>query len=113
MKLLQGHGINDMKNIKGIGKTKCYITWKHMLERCYSSKYHKTQPTYIGCRVCDDWKTLSKFKQWFDINYVEGFQLDKDIIDQTNKEYSPTNCMFVPKSINIWLYLILAFKVWK
>lgn len=61
----------------------------------------KNKPTYEGCTVCDEWLYFSNFKKWFDENYIEGFQLDKDIIIRGNKVYSPQTCCFVPKEINI------------
>lgn len=87
--------------VDGVSKqTKCYITWKDMIRRCYSSKYHERQPTYIGCEVCDEWKDFDVFFSWFEGNYKEGFALDKDILVQGNKVYSPTTCVFVPQYIN-------------
>jgi hypothetical protein len=50
--------------------------------------------------VSKDWKTLSKFKEWYDNNYVEGWHLDKDILVKGSKLYSPETCCFVPEEIN-------------
>lgn len=77
-----------------------YQKWTSMIKRCYSSKYQARQPTYIGCTVCDDWLTFSNFAKWFDLNNVDGWELDKDIIKMGNKVYCPSLCIFVPKSIN-------------
>lgn len=74
-----------------------------MLERCYDQKYHQKEPTYIGCSVCGEWKYFSNFKRWFDENYIEGYQLDKDILVKGNKIYSPETCCFVPQEINYLL----------
>jgi hypothetical protein len=92
-----GFGVNDMLNTRG---EKFYNTWISMLKRCYDAKFHKKNPTYMGCYVCDEWKYLSKFKKWFDANYIGGYELDKDILIQGNKVYSPDTCCFVPRSIN-------------
>ena len=35
--------------------TRVYKSWKSMLQRCYDSKYHERQPTYIDCEVCNEW----------------------------------------------------------
>lgn len=47
------------------------------------------------------WKYLSNFKKWYDEHYVEGWHLDKDILMQGNKFYSPETCCFVPFEINV------------
>ena len=87
-----------------------YKTWLHMLERCYSEKYHKRQPSYVGCLVCDDWLTLSNFVR--DFKLIDGYDeekflsgelcLDKDIKSNgVNKKYSLENCMLVSKTENV------------
>lgn len=85
--------------------TKCYVTWYDMLRRCYDEKYHKGKPTYIGCRVCDEWLCYQNFAEWYYNNYYEInneiMHLDKDILHKGNKIYSPENCVFVPNNINI------------
>ena len=52
------------------------------------------------CKVCDEWLTYSNFEKWFNKNYKEGQQLDKDILFEGNKLYSPETCCFVPSDIN-------------
>lgn len=100
-KLVCGIGINDsFYNVYSYGKRdRSYVCWKSMLERCYL----KSDSHYFGCSVCKEWLYYSNFKKWFDENYVEGYQLDKDILIVGNKEYSPTACVFVPKNINVLL----------
>ena len=101
-KLVYGVGINDLAEpVKINGSNlKFYNTWVHMLERCYSEKSLSKYPTYHGCSVCDDWLSLSTFKIWFLANYRDGMALDKDILVQGNKVYSPETCRFVPHYIN-------------
>ena len=77
-----------------------YICWHAMVSRCNSSKVHQKQPTYKDCEVCEEWRKLSSFKEWFDKHYVEGWALDKDILVKGNKVYSPETCCFVPQEIN-------------
>lgn len=97
-----GVGINDSQvPIKRNGKhIDSYSFWKRMLERCYSNKWHEKYPTYIKCTVCDEWKRFSSFNTWFNEHYIEGYDLDKDILVQGNKLYSPNTCCFVPHRIN-------------
>jgi hypothetical protein len=99
-KLVYGIGYNDL-TIKG--NEEAYSKWKDMLGRCYSLIYQSKQPTYIGCSVCDEWLTFSKFKEWFSANNRLGMQLDKDILIRGNKIYGPEYCRFVPRQINTLL----------
>jgi len=81
-----------------------YVKWVNMLTRCYSEAFHKVQPNYIGCTVCEEWHNYSNFKKWCEENYYsvddEKMELDKDILKKRNKMYSPETCIFVPKSVN-------------
>lgn len=62
----------------------------------YTDKY----PTYIDCSVCTDWLEFQNFAKWFSENYIEGYQLDKDILKKGNKIYAPEFCVFIPQEIN-------------
>lgn len=105
-KLVYGVGVNDadyvvQPTIKG-RRTFCpfYKAWQNMLKRCYSEKYQKTHPTYIGCSVTTEWLTFSTFRFWMEAQQWLGRVLDKDILDQNNKTYGPTTCMFIAREIN-------------
>lgn len=101
-KILFGIGVNDYEypiQSNGVMLTS-YAKWKSMLQRCYSEKYVNRRKCYVGCSVCDEWLRFSNFKRWFDKNYVEGYYLDKDILVNGNKVYSPETCCFVPHEIN-------------
>ncbi|WZW26973.1 hypothetical protein [Vibrio phage TCU_VP02_YC] len=97
MKKVCGVGINDIKNSN---KQKFKRVWASMLERAYSTIWASKHPTYNNVTVCDDWHVLSSFKTWFDMHYVDGWQLDKDLIDPDSKIYSPETCAFVPQYLN-------------
>lgn len=115
-KLVQGIGYNDanyavhkfqyMGFENGKSKTKriwsCpfYVKWAGLMERCNPVKQATILHTYLGVTVCEDWKTFSKFKSWMQEQQWEGLQLDKDILIQGNKIYSPETCVFVPSYIN-------------
>lgn len=98
-----------MRKVCGVGicdvigsDTKCpiYDRWKTMLRRCYSEKFIARNPTYTDCTVCDEWLTFSNFKQWMEAQDWKGKDLDKDLLVQGNKVYSPSTCMFVSHDIN-------------
>lgn len=98
--LVCGVGIND---INGAESSIAWRRWSSMLTRCYGNDYYNRRPTYIGCTVCKEWLTFSNFKKWFDKNYREGYHLDKDILSQGAKIYSPETCCFIPHDINTLL----------
>ncbi len=115
-KLVYGAGINDadyaVRKTETIGyvdgKRKgkpvwaChyYRIWADMLKRCYSAKYQERRPTYAGCRVSSEWLTFSNFKTWMVAQAWEGKQLDKDLLIDGNKLYSPDTCVFVTQAVN-------------
>lgn len=97
-RLVRGIGIYDSDE-RVLGN-KCYLVWASMLERCNSERWKRLYPTYADCSVCEEWKTYSRFKEWFDENYIEGYDLDKDLFSQGSKIYSPQTCVFLPPEIN-------------
>ena len=80
--------------------TASYLVWRMMILRCYSEKEFLKRPTYKEVTVCEEWQNFQNFAQWFENNYIEGFELDKDILFKGNKIYSPETCCFVPSEIN-------------
>ena len=109
--IVQGVGINNADysiyksekiNGKWVRVWTCpyYQKWKSMLHRCYSENYHKKKPTYIGCSVCNDWLLFSNFKLWMENQDWKGKQLDKDILVDGNKIYSPETCVFLHHKVN-------------
>lgn len=96
-KMVHGVGINDTY---GLSNKKAHKLWLGMFERCYSKPQKERRATYDGCFVCEEWKYFSNFLKWFNEHYVDGWQLDKDILVKGNKEYGPKTCCFVPQEIN-------------
>lgn len=76
-----------------------YKAWRAMISRCNDLTLHKRQPSYKGTTVCVEWLTFSNFYSWWEENYVEGWELDKDILSD-NKTYSPENCIYIPSWLN-------------
>ena len=105
--LVYGVGVNDSdynthkrKNKKTVWQCPFYLKWGTMLKRCYSLKWHKKHPTYIGCSVCPEWRYFSKFRLWMEGQKWEGMELDKDILVKGNQVYGPDTCCFIPTAIN-------------
>ena len=115
-KLVYGVGVNDADYavtkwesvgcVHGKQKRKLvwvcpfYKTWTNMLERCYSIKYQERYPTYRGCSVSAEWLTFSVFKNWMETQDWQDKQLDKDLLFENNKVYSPESCVFVSGMVN-------------
>lgn len=98
-KLVYGVGINDCQ--KQSSNDKAYKIWSDMLARCYNDDVKRKNPTYKDCTCCNEWIYYSNFKKWFNAQlYKDGYHLDKDIIIQGNKIYSPDTCALVPSRIN-------------
>ena len=102
MKLVYGFGTNDSPApVRVNGKTiPSYKRWQNMLQRCYCPKFLALNPTYVGCSVHEDWLLFSNFQRFFDKNYIQGYQLDKDLLIHGNREYSEGACVFVPQWLN-------------
>lgn len=94
-----GVGIYDIYDRRE--RSRSYNVWYDIIRRCYDPSckaYHRYGGR--GVEVCDEWKIFSEFNKWFELNYIEDYELDKDILDKTNTVYSPETCVFVPKRIN-------------
>ena len=100
--LVQGIGFNDADYVIGGNGWRCpfYKKWESMLQRCYSPKWHKQNPTYIGCSVCPEWRYFSKFRLWMSTQNWKGMELDKDLLVKDNQVYGPDTCCFLPTAIN-------------
>ena len=116
-KLVYGWGINDstspvVKTVRIGDKWKIvwacpyYAKWSKVIIRTKCSKWKATHPTYEACTVCDEWKYFSNFKKWVDSQPNKDWQnceLDKDLLFEGNKHYSPQTCVFLPKKVNSFL----------
>jgi hypothetical protein len=97
-------GEGEYKVWENCKSTRAYKSWNHMLERCYSDKFHKRNPTYEDCEIDESFHNFQNFGYWDENNYyqIEGerMHLDKDILHKGNKIYSPETCIYVPQTIN-------------
>tara|TARA_R110000824_G_scaffold297393_1_gene485595 strand:+ start:704 stop:1270 length:567 start_codon:yes stop_codon:yes gene_type:complete len=106
MKLVFGVGINDADykthpTIDG-KQVVCpfYRRWCDMLRRGYSEKFQERCPTYKGCSVAEEWLTFSNFRKWMVEQDWKGNDLDKDLLVEGNKTYSPETCVFICGELN-------------
>lgn len=87
--------------------TREYMTWYHIIQRCFSSKLKEKQPAYKDIMCCDEWLLYENFYEWlhsqpnFDKWYNgKRWAVDKDILLKGNKTYSPDFCCLIPQNVN-------------
>lgn len=91
-------GIGEYKSSQNKKLVKAYMTWTHMLTRCYDpEKWHNA---YRGCTVSEEWHNYQNFARWYEANKIEGWELDKDFCKLGNKCYSSDFCTFIPQEVN-------------
>lgn len=107
---IYGVGANDAdyfvvkkENGKAVWVCPYYQAWMGMLMRAYCDKYKQKYPTYEGVTVCKEWHSFMRLHAWMVEQDWEGRQLDKDILVQGNKVYSPNTCVFVSGVVNTFL----------
>ena len=94
------HGVGPHKITIKSKLTKPYRLWYDMLCRCYNKTLHTTKhANYANVTVCKEWHNFQNFADWLEKNYVEGWELDKDLIG--SKVYSPSTCIYIPPTVNM------------
>lgn len=84
-------------------KTRCYYIWVNILKRCFGLYNNKKDKSYIECVICEEWLCYNNFAVWYHNNFIDGYEIDKDIIGENSNIYSPKTCCFVPQSLNSFM----------
>lgn len=99
-----GFGINDAVYITQSTYRSWYCphfrAWQGTMQRGHSVKFKQHKPTYKDCSVDMRWKYFSEFLGWSLKGFVEGWELDKDLLVKDNKVYGPDTCAYVPTYLN-------------
>lgn len=101
-----GIGIYNSTGKNGERNNKCYRTWSHMIERCYSESFFTKHPEYKECLVDKEWHNFQNFAKWYYKNIwgdEKFLVLDKDWLIKSNKIYSSSTCLLVDNKINVLL----------
>lgn len=110
-KLIYGVALNDADYIvtkskdidgKSVKTWRCdyYYTWLNVLKRCLSESFKRKNEAYKDCSICDEWLVFSNFKSWMENQNWKGKHLDKDLLSNGSKIYSPETCLFVSSQVN-------------
>ena len=91
------------KNPNARTHQKSYKHWKKMRSRCYNIKELNKKKCYQNTLICDEWQDYEKYKVWYDEHYIDGWQIDKDLLSDSEKIYSPQTCCFLPIELNAFL----------
>jgi len=96
-------GIGDVTTRENGKSTKQYVTWSAMIKRVYDAKHRERYPAYEDATVCEPWHNFQNFAKWFAENHIDGYELDKDLLSNDKKIYSPETCIFIPCCLNAFL----------
>lgn len=96
-------GVGKYLSKKNGERTEAYARWVNMLGVCYNTHRNPKSASYMGCFVNPVWHNFQNFAEWYETHPSKGkgYELDKDIIKENNREFSPDHCLLVPKEINI------------
>lgn len=94
-------GVGRYKAKENKKQTHAYNVWYKMLKRCYINDGFDS--SYNDVKVCDEWHNFQTFAKWFEDNNIDGYGLDKDLIGNNARLYSPETCILLPKRINSFL----------
>ena len=105
-------GVGKYESVINSKHTDEYRAWRDMLRRCYDDYSLSRRPTYKDCYVCDEWHNFQNFAEWYTNQeyYGKGYHLDKDLLIDGNKVYSPSTCVLAPQELNALLATWLAEK---
>jgi len=108
-------GIGKYKSGENNKHTKAYEKWRGMVKRCYDPKELIKYQTYKDVTVCKKWYNFQNFAKWFEEYYVEGYELDKDLLSLPNtpKRYCDNTCIFIPQALNVFLTTIDSIGYYK
>lgn len=89
--------VNDLKD----GTSTSNRTDIEVALRYWNNMFYRVEHSakYSTVHICTEWYMFSNFYNWFVINYIENWHLDKDI--KSGTLYSPDTCIFVPPEVNL------------
>lgn len=80
-----------------------YCIWSDLIRRTHCPKFQNKNPTYKNTSIVPEWYYFSNFYKWASKFDITDKHLDKDLLIPNNKVYGPTQCMFVPYEVNVFI----------
>lgn len=81
----------------GESHTPLHSIWCGMNNRCNPNNAKASGYGARGIKVCDEWSSFEKFKEWALQNgYVDGLTIERTDVDG---DYCPDNCSWIPLAI--------------
>ena len=80
----------------------------HSIKGRISRSYRKRNESYLECKLSSEWEDFENFLKWYSKNYVQGWQIDKDLFGWDTKMYSSQTCCFIPARLNSFLVNLRA-----
>lgn len=88
----------------GIGAKKdrkAYRRWHAMMSRCYNERSDRYRFYGAkGIRVSKDWHNFQNYMKWFQENFKDGLQIDKDLLGGDSPVYGPNTCVCITPRLN-------------
>lgn len=94
--LINGKGYFDVTTVEEYcnkRNSKAYQIWTNILCRIGVSGYKDVS-------VCKEWLLFSRFEEFHNRWYQEGYAIDKDLLSGNTKIYSPSTCTYMPGYLN-------------
>lgn len=84
-----------------------FHTWASLRTRTLDTNFKQRHKSYIDCSLCEEWMCMQNFCDWAESTKPKDtsvkWELDKDLLIEGNKLYSPETCCWLPKEINLFL----------
>jgi hypothetical protein len=84
--------------------TRSGLVWNNMRKRCNPDNFEQASGScYVGCTMSENFKNFEFFVEWHQkqIGFgFSGYEIDKDILLDGNKEYHEDKCVLVPQALN-------------